>query len=161
MSSPTAEPQAAAPRQPDDTPPSPRLRAGAIAATLIACVAVFAPAVVGIPLYTKGEPREALVMQTILRTGELALPLRNDGEIPSKPPLFHWIGAAASLPGGEVTETTAKLPSTIASLATIAATMLFALRYLGTAQAILAAVVGFDGRFIDEEGNPISLWFFV
>jgi CAAX prenyl protease-like protein len=27
--------------------------------------------------------------------------------------------------------------------------------------AILAAVVIFDGRFMDEEGNPISLWFFV
>jgi 4-amino-4-deoxy-L-arabinose transferase-like glycosyltransferase len=103
--------------------------------------AMYAPSVVGVPLYTKGEPREALVMQTILRTGKLALPLRNLDEIPSKPPLFHWIGAALSLPNGSVTETSAKLPSAIASVLTIAGTLLFALRHLGTPQALLATVV--------------------
>lgn len=126
---------------PVQSPPSRLQRLMLGLAAMVIASAMFAPAVVGIPLYTKGEPREALVMQTILRTGQLALPLRNEDEIPSKPPLFHWIGAALSLVQGEVTETSAKLPSTIASVATIVATLLFGLRYLSLQHALLGAVV--------------------
>ena len=42
-------------------------------------------------IYTRGEGREAIVVQSMLANSDYVLPLRNDIEIPSKPPLFHWI----------------------------------------------------------------------
>lgn len=43
------------------------------------------------PIVTRGEGREAQVVQAMERTQELILPLRNGTTVPSKPPLFHWI----------------------------------------------------------------------
>src|ERR1700687_150432 len=52
-----------------------------------------------IPFHTKGEPREALVVWEMTHGGGWVLPSR-DGvhgpEVPSKPPLFHWLGALTS-----------------------------------------------------------------
>lgn len=67
------------------------------------------------PFHTKGEPREAIVVQGILRTGEWILPRRNAIELPAKPPLFHWLGAAASRVLGRVDEASARCPSAILS----------------------------------------------
>ncbi len=44
------------------------------------------------PIGTHGEAREGLVVQDVGRDGRWILPLRN-GEVPSKPPLYHWIAA--------------------------------------------------------------------
>ncbi len=66
--------------------------------------------------YTRGEPREALVMQNILETGNWVLPSGYGGVVPSKPPLMHWLSAAMSLPFGEVTEFVSRLPSAIGAL---------------------------------------------
>lgn len=66
-----------------------------------------------LPFYTKGEPREATVVWEICTAGEWILPLRNGHLIPSKPPLFHWLGALISLAWGEVNEGTIRLPSAL------------------------------------------------
>jgi len=42
------------------------------------------------------------------------LPINNGGDIAYKPPFFHWCIAALSLPVGEVTEFTSRLPSALA-----------------------------------------------
>jgi 4-amino-4-deoxy-L-arabinose transferase-like glycosyltransferase len=48
---------------------------------------------------THGEAREGLVVQDLVARGHWVLPLRN-GELPSKPPLFHWIaGVTAEVTG--------------------------------------------------------------
>src|SRR6185436_4916755 len=44
------------------------------------------------PIGHHAEAREGLVVQDILAHGHWILPRRN-GELPSKPPLFHWIAA--------------------------------------------------------------------
>lgn len=44
------------------------------------------------PIEHHGEAREGLVAQAIVDRGEWVLPRRN-GELPSKPPLFHWLAA--------------------------------------------------------------------
>lgn len=67
------------------------------------------------PISGSSEAREAQVIDTIIRDHEWILPLRN-GIIPSKPPLFHWLGALASGAAGEVSEFTARLPSHLAAL---------------------------------------------
>lgn len=67
----------------------------------------------GYPLYTKGEPREAVTIFDIVNGGGIILPMRAGVEIPSKPLLMHWIAAAISLLAGRVNEWTVRLPSAI------------------------------------------------
>src|SRR5438876_12218862 len=45
------------------------------------------------PLYTKGEPREAVTIFDIVHGGGVILPMRAGVEIPSKPLLMHWLAA--------------------------------------------------------------------
>ncbi len=71
---------------------------------------------IGLPSFIGGsEAREAQVIEVILRSNEWVLPLRN-GIIPSKPPLFHWTGAALALIAGGVSEFLARLPSHLYAL---------------------------------------------
>lgn len=70
----------------------------------------------GMPFHTKGEPREALMVQSIVRDGQWVLPRRNAVELPAKPPLFHWLGALAALGRGGVDEGAVRLPSAVCSL---------------------------------------------
>lgn len=52
--------------------------------------------------------------QAMLSTGNWISPPAYDGAVPSKPPFSHWLMAVASLPKGEVTEATARLPTALA-----------------------------------------------
>ena len=74
---------------------------------------------------SKGEPREAIVAQQMLLSGNWILPETPDGEFAYKPPMFHWLIAIASLPTGEVTEWTSRLPSALAAILTALYTFLF------------------------------------
>ncbi len=65
------------------------------------------------PFYDKQEAREALVVWEINHSGNWILPLRNGNEIPSKPPLYHWIAAIISKSAHQLNEFTARLPSAI------------------------------------------------
>ena len=70
---------------------------------------------VGLPgIAGSSEARESQVIKVILRDKEIILPLRN-GVIPSKPPLYHWIGATISDALGVVNELTVRLPSQLAA----------------------------------------------
>jgi 4-amino-4-deoxy-L-arabinose transferase-like glycosyltransferase len=46
--------------------------------------------------YDKQEAREALVIWEIHNSGNWILPLRNEEEIPAKPPFYHWLGAVVA-----------------------------------------------------------------
>lgn len=70
-----------------------------------------------VPFHTKGEPREALPVQDLMRGERILLPLRNAYEMPRKPPLFYWLGGAAAAATGELDEGTVRLPSAAQSLA--------------------------------------------
>lgn len=117
--------------------------AGAVIAGVVALSGLVAfPAISeDTPFFTRGEPREALVVQTIARGDGFVLPMRNGDELPSKPPLFHWLAALASLVHGRVTEGSIRLPSLLASLLAMAATAWAAWRWWGAATAALATVV--------------------
>lgn len=82
----------------------------------LAIAAILVPWLGLADFYTRGEPREALVSQSMLRSGDWILPRSYNDAVPSKPPLFHWIATAASLPCGEVTEFTVRLPSALLAL---------------------------------------------
>jgi 4-amino-4-deoxy-L-arabinose transferase-like glycosyltransferase len=129
--------------EPDDTSPDPTrspLRRVATAATAIAAVALVWGAVqaAGIsftPFHTRGEPREAVVVQDVLRNGDWILPRRNGQELPQKPPLFYWLGALTARLRGTLDETTVRIPSAVMSGA---ASLLIA----GVAAALYGGVAG-------------------
>ncbi|MFN2377409.1 MAG: glycosyltransferase family 39 protein [Candidatus Binatia bacterium] len=127
--------------------PTLKLQASMLAGAVIAGVLVVSglvalPAISeDTPFFTRGEPREALVVQTIARGEGFVLPMRNGDELPSKPPLFHWLAALASLLHGRVTEGSIRIPGLLASLLAMAATAWAAWRWWGAATAALATVV--------------------
>lgn len=93
------------------------------------------------PFHTKGEPREGILVQEIVRTGEWILPLRNGVEMPRKPPLFHWLGAAASQRHGTVDEFSVRLPSVLLSAASALTLFVSGAAVLGVRPALIAAVM--------------------
>ncbi len=74
------------------------------------------------PIWQHGEAREGLVVLDIIRNHEWILPLRN-GELPSKPPLFHWLAAIFALLFG-TSDFTVRLPSAVAAEVMAIATFL-------------------------------------
>ncbi len=80
------------------------------------CGLIFIWGLGDIPFYTKGQPREATVVWEIYHNGDWVLPLRNGHIIPSKPPLFHWLGTAAALAWGQLSEFSIRFPSALLAL---------------------------------------------
>ncbi|HYQ97435.1 MAG TPA: glycosyltransferase family 39 protein, partial [Candidatus Nitrosocosmicus sp.] len=75
------------------------------------CALVFFLFLDRIPFHDKAEPREALVVRDIVLEGRWLLPLRAGEHIASKPPLFHWFAAGASILRGQMTEASIRFPS--------------------------------------------------
>jgi 4-amino-4-deoxy-L-arabinose transferase-like glycosyltransferase len=96
-------------------------RRAAALLVLVLCGLLYVPPAVLTPFFTKGEPREALVVRRMVEEGDWLLPKRasaNGWTIASKPPFFHWLGAAASRLAGAPSEWSVRVPSVL--LATIA-----------------------------------------
>jgi 4-amino-4-deoxy-L-arabinose transferase-like glycosyltransferase len=92
-----------------------------------------------VPFYTRGEPREAVQVWEQVHHGDWILPMRNGHDLPSKPPLFHWLAGVASLLFGGVSEFSVRFPS--AALATLSVLLVFWLgaEKWGTAAGVFAA----------------------
>jgi 4-amino-4-deoxy-L-arabinose transferase-like glycosyltransferase len=73
--------------------------------------------------------------------GEWAVPHVNGVITTDKPPLFFWLIALVSLPWGEVTSVTARLPSALAALGTLWLTMRLGRRFYGPRTAALAGAL--------------------
>jgi 4-amino-4-deoxy-L-arabinose transferase-like glycosyltransferase len=111
-------------------------RACSIVAGLL-CVLLYAPPAVLTPFFTKGEPREALVVRKMIEDGDWLLPKRasaNGWTIASKPPFFHWLGAAASEIAGGLDEWTVRVPSLVLATASVL--------FVGTVAATTFGAVG-------------------
>ena len=93
------------------------------------------------PFYDKQEAREALVVREIVQSGNWILPLRNGNEVPSKPPLYHWLAALIIKPTGPLDELTLRLPSAI--FATAGALLVYAVGTTlgGRSAGLIAAIV--------------------
>ncbi|MBI3786500.1 MAG: glycosyltransferase family 39 protein [Deltaproteobacteria bacterium] len=90
---------------------------GATLLLLIAWLVLVSWGLGDVPFHTKGEPREGLVVWEMTHGGGWILPQRNGTELPSKPPLFHWLGALASIAHGKTDEWSIRFPSAALSLA--------------------------------------------
>jgi 4-amino-4-deoxy-L-arabinose transferase-like glycosyltransferase len=90
---------------------------------LVLCLLLYFWGLGRVPFYTKGEPREAVQVWEEVHNGEWILPLRNGHDLPSKPPLFHWLAGGMSLLTGHVDEFSIRFPS--AALATLSVLLVF------------------------------------
>src|SRR5881396_3901450 len=125
------------------------------AAALVALAVVLAALPIGSDVYQGGEAREGLVVREMLRTGDWILPLWNGSVMPSKPPLFHWLAAAAAaLTGAGVTEPTLRAPS-IALAGLVVLLVFLAGRAWGGEQVgcMAALVLATTPQFLNEGGD--------
>ncbi len=90
---------------------------------------------------TKGEPREAVVAYTMLEHGNWILPINNGGDIPYKPPFFHWCIAFFSLIAGHVSEYTSRLPSAISLILMVVGGFTFYSKRKDTKTSLIAAIL--------------------
>jgi len=95
----------------------------------------------GYPLYTKGEPREAVTVINMVHGGGFLLPLRAGVEIPSKPPLMHWLAAAISILAGGVNEWTVRMPSALFAIGGLLACYMYMRRLFDARIALLSALI--------------------
>src|SRR6516165_9292268 len=94
----------------------------------------------GYPLYTKGEPREAVTVFDMVHGGGIILPMRAGVEIPSKPLLMHWMAAALSFALGGVTELSVRLPSALLAIAGMVICYFYVRTLFDDKVALLAAL---------------------
>ncbi|HKN12613.1 MAG TPA: glycosyltransferase family 39 protein [Candidatus Binatus sp.] len=95
----------------------------------------------GYPLYTKGEPREAVTVFDIVHGGGVLLPQRAGVEIPSKPLLMHWLAALVSLVAGGVNEFSVRLPSAGLAIAGVIVCYFYVRRLFDDVTALIAALI--------------------
>lgn len=107
-----------------------------VAAALLAFWGVW-----GYDLWAPDEPYFGEGAREMVVDGQWAVPHVNGEVTTDKPPLFFWLIALFSLPFGKVLSLTARLPSVLASLGTIALTMRLGRRQSGETAGALAGVV--------------------
>jgi 4-amino-4-deoxy-L-arabinose transferase-like glycosyltransferase len=110
-------------------------------AVLLVSAAFYLGAAAPVPFYDKAEPREALVVRAMLEGHGVILPRRDGREIPSKPPLFHWLAALAVRAGVRPEELAMRVPSIALAAAVLALTAARTARAHGLAAGVLAAAV--------------------
>jgi len=87
------------------------------------CFLFNASALSSSPFSSRGEGREARVVTDMVEHGYYIVPKRNESDLSSKPPLFHWTAALASHAAGGHSPFSIRLPSAIA--ASLASLFLF------------------------------------
>lgn len=102
--------------------------------------------------HTKGEPREAVVSLSMLLQDNWILPINNGGDIPYKPPFFHWCIAVVSMIFGGVSEFTSRIPSALSFVAMIVATFAFYAKYADKKLAMLTAMVSLSSFELHRAG---------
>lgn len=92
---------------------------------------------------SKGEPREAIVAMSMLRTGDWILPVNFDTDIPYKPPMLAWLIAAFAwlFNGGVVNEYISRLPSALAATGLLVSTWYMVRRHSGNSTAWLTMLI--------------------
>ena len=113
----------------------------AIPLLLVFSALIFGVNLGGYPLYTKGEPREAVTVLAITSGGGVILPMRAGVELPSKPLLMHWIAALLSMLGGGISEWSIRLPSALFAIGGVLACYVYTRRLFDERVAFIAALI--------------------
>lgn len=107
---------------------------------LVLAAVIFSINIGGYDLWPPDEPRYALVAREMMDSGDYFLPRVNNQPYKEKPPLLFWCIAACSSFTGEVTPTSARIPSVISGLVVLMFTALLA-RELFNARIALWSVM--------------------
>jgi len=105
------------------------------------CLALYLAGAADVPFYTRGEPREGLVVREMLRSGAWLVPARPEGELARKPPLYYWAAAGALGVLPERPELALRLPSAVLGTAAVLGTWATARAVWGAAAGLPAALV--------------------
>lgn len=126
------------------TPSAARRLGGIFFVAILVAAAWFALQFVGLeqpPFHTKGEPREAVVVQDLVRSGNWILPKRNGVDLPRKPPLFYWLGGLSSRISGVVDEASVRRPSAVLSGIACVAIAAMAAAFYGPVAGIMSGLM--------------------
>ncbi len=97
------------------------------------------------------ETRRAVIARNMMESGEYLVPELAERIYLAKPPAFNWMIAAASAPGAEVTEFSARLPSVVALGLTAVFMVVTVGRRLGApGQWLLGLSIPFTGEFMHK-----------
>ena len=108
---------------------------------VVLCFLLFFWKLGDIPFYSRGEPREGLVVWEMSSSGNWILPLVNADYIPFKPPLFHWFGILVAKVLGRVDEFSVRFPSALFATLGVFLTYLAGARLWGKKAGIVSAFV--------------------
>jgi 4-amino-4-deoxy-L-arabinose transferase-like glycosyltransferase len=115
--------------------------------------------------YTKGEPREASTVLSIVQDGKWLIPRSYADELGYKPPMMHWLIAGVAQLTGSVKEWTNRLPSALGMIGLTLMTVVLLLKRTSTRIAVTAALIlltAFDmHRYALECRVDMTLTFFM
>ena len=95
---------------------------------LVAALACVVGALSSRDLWAPDEPRYGQVSREMLASGNWLVPHVNGEPYAEKPPLYYWLAAALSIPGGRVTAITARLAAALLAAGAVWLTARLALR---------------------------------
>lgn len=95
----------------------------------------------GYPIYTKGEPREAIRILDLYHGANFILPSQAGIGLPWKPPLMYWLGALISMVAGRVNEWTVRLPSALLAIGGILICYGYLTQFFNRRIAVMAAII--------------------
>lgn len=132
---------------------------------LVLCAVLYFPHLGKFSFFNKGEPREAVLVQEMVQHGNWLFPLKRGEEVPSKPPLFHWFAALASIVFQRLDEATVRFPSALFASLGVLSIYLFGRRLFDGQTAllggiILATTVGYQSEAINARVD-MTLTFFM
>lgn len=107
------------------------------------------------PFFTRGEGREALVVRDMLSHSNMVLPFDDRSDIPTKPPMFHWMGVIVShLLPGKLAEEDIRSPSAICGALGLAAMVFVTSRIFGVGNGLLlGAILGTSSEWSRSAGH--------
>ena len=104
---------------------------------LALCALLYLPGRAAIQLYTRGEAREALAVREVVDTGRWLVPMRPDGQLTRKPPLFYWSGMLGWQLVPSSPELAVRLPSVVAGAVGVVAVACLGPAAVGAAGLVL------------------------
>jgi 4-amino-4-deoxy-L-arabinose transferase-like glycosyltransferase len=110
----------------------------------------------GTDLKEPNEPTSAQAALEMLQHREWIVPTVNGEPYPDKPPLLFWAICAASLPFGDVTEFSARLPSAVVAVALVLSLYFLTLGVLGPRGAFLGAATLAVSTFFVEQARYVQ-----
>jgi 4-amino-4-deoxy-L-arabinose transferase-like glycosyltransferase len=108
---------------------------------VVACALLYLTGGGEVPFYTRGEPREGLVVREMLRSGDWLVPARPGGDLARKPPLYYWSAATTTTLLPDPPERALRLPSALLGTAAVLVTWAAARSALPAGAALPAALI--------------------